>query len=183
MMKKPDPQVEKMKAEHLDGFEDPSNTLVKAMSFTLGTGLPLPTLNNIDVNEVMFPTPADIATMETENVTEMMAEWTHLMNFANVEVAKANIESRAKQNKYDKVLKETVRTFRDGGLSKEEARTQADVQTVVQTALFNLELAKAKKEMIETLAKTYTQNYKMLSRELSRRGIIVQADWGATRSN
>jgi len=168
--------------------EEPSKTLRESLSFVISTGLPLPKLDKIDVDSIKFPSASELVSMTNEQVTAMMAEWTHLLNFANFELAKHEIERTAKQNKYDRERKKMIKRLREGnpekgieGLSEARAKDEADLDENLGKLIYQLELAKAKYMLVEKLYKNYSQNYRMLSRELARRGIISEAEWKTSK--
>lgn len=165
----------------LDGIDSPSRTLKESLSFVISSGMPLPTLNKINVEDIEFPNPADLVSVSNDRVTEMMAEWTHLVNYANLEIAKQEVEKNAKQIQYDREKKKTIKRLRAEGATEANAKAEADNDTNVARILQQLEIAKAKYTLIEKLYKNYSQNYRMLSRELARRGIISEGEWKASK--
>ena len=100
-----------------------------------------------------------------------MCEYSGLIGYGSFELAKIEVEKTAKYNKF--VWKKALKSkeLREKGLSHDDTRITLDADIELALLKKNYEMETGKKTLVEALLNTYNQYYKVLSRELSKRGM------------
>lgn len=144
-----------------------SKALKESMSFVVGKGLPIPKNWSGDLEKLTFPD--DMSKISMDQLGEALSAWSSVMAYVQFEVARADIERTARQNRYNFESKKLLLSLYETKMSDEQRRARVHVETA--TLRKEYEIAKAKFVLMESLLSAYSQYYQALSRELSRRGI------------
>lgn len=153
--------------------EEQSEVLRKGLAFITRIKLPTPRMEPKEIEDIVFP--KDVSALSNDHLTTSMGEWTNLMTYTQFELAKLSVEASALQNEYDRARAMFMARFNG---SKEEAKRAADTDDELEAMLMRAEVAKAKHTLMEALFKGYGQNYRVLSRELTKRGLILPGELG-----
>jgi len=149
-------------------------------SYTLRRAKEIVGKKNLPPNNYMSPEsmseiefPQDIKKMELDTLTQAMADWTQVVNYADTYSTECEVEKTARTNQfnYEKAKQWTI--LRTSGKSEEDTRKGVEKIPSVIKAKREMEIAVAKSKISDSLLRGYDRNYKMLSRELTKRGIII----------
>jgi len=159
-----------------DEWKEPSEsfTLTKARDLVYKNGFPRHYVSPEDMAKIEFP--KDIKSLEIDDLTQAMADWTAVINYADTYSTECEIEKAAKTNQFNFEKAKQWIYLRGQGRSEEDTRKGVEKLPTVIKAKQDMELAVAKSKLAESLLKGYINNYKMLSRELTKRGIIVPGE-------
>lgn len=150
-----------------------SFALDTARAFLAKRKLPVPLLEPEYIEQIQFP--KNMANMTDGDVTQAMAEWTSLMSYAKYLVTEADIEKTAKTNKYNHEKSKAWMELRSS-MTEEDTRKSVERHKDVSKAKQQADVASAKYKLMDALLWGYTKNYQMLSRELTKRGIITPGE-------
>lgn len=162
-------EIEEASEEIGDSF-----ALETARSFIKKKKIPVPYMSPEKVEDIEFPEKTSILT--DDQLTQAMSDWTKLMSYTNYLVSEADIEKTAKTNQFNYTKSRNWENLRKSGKSEEDTRKGVEKVPEVAHAKKMAEVASAKYKLLDSLLWGYTKNYNMLSRELTKRGIINPAD-------
>lgn len=150
-------------------LEDTSDELRKAMSFVVGSSLPVPEgWSEDEIEELEFP--KDLTKLSLEELGSLMSKWSSVIGYAEYVVAQADIEKSARNAEYNDEKKDKkMGLWKSDGVSKKEARLVLDTDPSLRKKKLKKYYAEAKYKLVESLLKSYKNYYRSLSRELSRR--------------
>lgn len=151
-----------------------SFTLKTAKEWVKNKKVPVPYISPEDMEKIEFPKELD--KLSNEQLTQAMRDWTQLMVYTNYLVAQQDIEKTAKQNRYNYLKAKHWAILREKGKSEEDTRKEVERITEVANAKKAADIATAKYKLMDALLWGYTKNYQMLSRELTKRGIIQPSE-------
>lgn len=154
-----------------------SFSLKTASMYVKKKRLPVPYISPEDLEDIQFPN--DLSRLTNEQLTQAMSDWTQLMSYTHYSVAQADVEKTAKSSAYNFLKSKQWAILRSEGKSEEDTRKGVERVTIVAEAKKAFEVAQAKFKLMESLLWGYTKNYQMLSRELTKRGIINPAEGNA----
>lgn len=136
--------------------------------------LPVPYMSPEELEDLEFP--SDMTILNNEQLTQAMSDWTKLMSYTNYTVAQTDVEKTAKKSNYEFLKSKHWAIMRGDGKSEEDTRKGVDKIVNVAEAKKEFEVAVAKHKLLDSLLWGYTKSYQMLSRELTKRGIINIAE-------
>jgi hypothetical protein len=168
-----DTEIDMSDVEEEDGD---SFTLKTAKKWLKGKKMPVPYISPEDMEDIQFPEKMDGLT--DEQLTQAMADWTKLMSYTKYVVSEMDVEKTAKANAYNFQKSKAWATMREKGASEEDTRKGVERMGAVANAKKDADIASAKYKLMDSLLWGYTKNYQMLSRELTKRGIINPAEGG-----
>lgn len=149
-------------------FVEDTKALKEAMSFVIGKRMPLPkNWESEDIKELEFPN--DLSILTIDQLGSLLSAWSSVMAYVQYEVAKADIDRTARQNRYDFEYKREYLTLVGNEMNEEQRKAETFVRTA--TLRSDYEVAKAKYILSNALLGAYSKYYQALSRELSRRGL------------
>lgn len=156
--------------------EPQSVTLTEGISFVVRKlGLPVPQMSHAEIAQAEVP--KDPSNLSDNDLTGQMSLWTRIMSYTRYELGKADVEKAAKLNQYNRQRALLYLELRSqGGNTEEEIRQKLKSNVQLSKHLKAAEVAAARYKLLEALFFGYRQNYTMLSRELTKRGLIVFAE-------
>lgn len=154
----------------IEDIEKDSHTLNDGVSFIVERKFPLPIMDIEEIDQIEFP--ADITGLTDDQLLEEMTKWTRLIDYTKFELAKAEIDKTAKWNRYSMEKAKRIVTF-SKEVGNDMAKEMAKADSELAKFLKSYEIANAKAKLLDALLHGYNQNYKLLSRELTKRGLYT----------
>lgn len=156
-----------------DEMDAESRSLLRSIDYVLETGLPMPKMDKREIQNAELP--ADPSALSDDELLREMAFWTRILSYTKFEAAKADADKTAKQNRYRMHRAKAYLEFRKT-MTDAEAKEKVHADPYLSKLLISAEVASSKYKLLEALLYGYRQNYNMLSRELTKRGIVFDPE-------
>lgn len=150
--------------------EETSATLRKGLGFVIGKKkMPTVNLDTETIEDIQFPN--DFTSLVDDELTKLMGMYTQLIGYTKFEVAKADVERTARMNKYNWKRSKKYVELRSNEYSHDDIKEMIKADVELASLLTKYDVDNAKYKLMDALLFSYNQSYKVLSRELTKRGL------------
>lgn len=145
-----------------------TNHVKRAKRYLGKLGLSLPKNPGYNGSLVLDDDPSALTPAQ---LTTQMAKWSRQLEYLKSQLALAEISHRNKEERYKKLTTMRFISLREANpdSSVTDLRAQVETSLPIQQLADKIAVADAKRRLLEALHESADQNYRLLSRELTRR--------------